>query len=171
MDTFATSPVQFVWQLWKMQCVWCANTLYPSLPFNWQSMKWQSRPLGEPSVCRHGKTVTVWNHRHTQIMLVEISPKMRSHSICTFRCFAFVSSESWSVSWRILHWVYLTLKHELMTQSVWWSAHILYHTFCYYKYQTAADETTAPTQTQLQNKECIWLFNMVNKHVIQSDNY
>lgn len=59
MDTFATSPVQFVWQLWTMQRVWCANTLYQSLPFNWQSMKWQSRPFGEPSVCRHGKAASL----------------------------------------------------------------------------------------------------------------
>lgn len=54
MDTFAISPVQFVWQLWKMQEVWCTSTLYQSLPFNWQSMKWQSRPFGG-TLCLQGR--------------------------------------------------------------------------------------------------------------------
>lgn len=59
MDTFATSPLQFVWQLWKMQPVRSANTLYQSLPFNWQSMKWRPRPSGELSVYRRRKTTAV----------------------------------------------------------------------------------------------------------------
>lgn len=32
MDAFATSPLQFVWQLWTMKLVWCANTSHQSLP-------------------------------------------------------------------------------------------------------------------------------------------
>lgn len=57
-DASATSPLQFVWQRHTMEPLFVSkHTVAISCRWNWQSMKWQQRPIREPeTVCRSRST-------------------------------------------------------------------------------------------------------------------